>query len=891
MINWRLEDDRLSWLRRALETQIALPLLVLCLLALLWGGMLHWIGTERRAASDAAIATVRALGASYQNEVERNLDGIDQILKVVQYAVADKGARAGLAQLERQGVLPPGQDWTVRVADADGAVGASLPAGAAAQPVVAQGFFRHAVNGGSDGPWLDRAALAGASAVTVNLARRLQGPGGSFAGAVVISINPSYFTRNYETERFGQNGLLALVGRDGTARALRIGAREDWPDAAPLALDTLALVPDAERSPWDGRERYLQVQRLARYGAALVVGLDASEQMAPFVHKRRTQLTLTVAASVLLLAGATLLWLWSWQGARTRRSIRRAQQAYSAASEANLDAFLVLHSVRDRNGMVIDFRFGSTNRAAENLFGLDKQTLQRHTLVGLLPASRDNGVFDELVLISIMGGLHERERENPFYPQFGGRWQQQQMVGVEDGIVAIVRDISERKLNEERMRHMAQHDALTGLPNRAMIGTRLGQAIAYARAQEAVVLVAFIDLDGFKLINDALGHNAGDELLQVVAARMLKCLRRGETVGRFGGDEFVLVIPVAPERASAMEQVLQQVLAAVVQPIALGSQEVQVSCSIGVASYPRDGADADTLLANADAAMYHAKALGKNNCQYYDEAMKSRIEERLALLEGLRGALEGRQFELLYQPKADLKTGRIFAAEALLRWRHPQHGLISPLRFVPLAEEGGIIVPIGAWVLRTACRQARAWQDAGLGPVTMSVNVSPRQFDDPHLQSRVALALAESGLAPGLLELEVTESLIMRDLGQAVAKMAELKEAGVHLSIDDFGTGYSSLSSLKSFPISRLKIDQSFVRDLDHSASDQAIARAIILLAHELRLKVIAEGVETEQQRRFLYDNGCDEIQGYLLSPPVPPAAFEALLLRQTQTDEAAASA
>jgi EAL domain-containing protein (putative c-di-GMP-specific phosphodiesterase class I) len=301
--------------------------------------------------------------------------------------------------------------------------------------------------------------------------------------------------------------------------------------------------------------------------------------------------------------------------------------------------------------------------------------------------------------------------------------------------------------------------------------------------------------------------------------------------------------------------------------------------------YPRDGEDPNTLIMNADAAMYRAKEMGNNNFQFYTREMNASVEEKLVLLEGLRNAVEEQQFSLLYQPKVDLRSGLIFGVEALIRWHHPEHGMISPLRFIGLAEESGLIVAIGDWVLRTACRQNMAWRAAGLAPISMSVNVSPRQFEEKRLVERVALALEDSALPAGALELEVTESLIMRDLAQSVGKMRELKAMGVALSIDDFGTGYSSLSALKSFPISSLKIDKSFISELADNPDDQAIAMAVISLGHKLNLRVIAEGVETEQQRRFLLENDCDEMQGYLFSRPLPPDEVAVLLRAQARRD------
>jgi diguanylate cyclase (GGDEF)-like protein len=427
------------------------------------------------------------------------------------------------------------------------------------------------------------------------------------------------------------------------------------------------------------------------------------------------------------------------------------------------------------------------------------------------------------------------------------------------------------------LKHQATHDALTGLPNRALLEDRLQQAMLYAQRYDRLVTLAFIDLDNFKFINDSLGHNAGDELLKTVAERMLQCVRSTDTVVRLGGDEFVIILFDQPKRSETITALLQKIRESVAQTVHLGGHDFQITCSMGLVTYPGDGEDAQTLLKNADTAMYRAKELGRNNYQFFANEMNARIQEKNWLQEGLLNAIARQQFQLLYQPQVDLRTGCIIGVEALIRWQHPELGMISPARFIPQAEESGLIVAIGDWVLHTACQQNKAWQKAGLPPISMSVNVSARQFMEKDLISRVAAALQDSGLDARYLELELTESVIMRDTEQAIATMHTLQVMGVHLSIDDFGTGYSSLSALKHFPVGRLKIDQSFMRDIPADEDDQAIAMAIIALGHQLKLKVIAEGVETEQQLAFLRDNDCDEMQGYYFSRPVTAGEIEKL--------------
>jgi len=448
------------------------------------------------------------------------------------------------------------------------------------------------------------------------------------------------------------------------------------------------------------------------------------------------------------------------------------------------------------------------------------------------------------------------------------------------GIVGICRDVTEKKRAEAQIRFMALHDVLTGLPNRSMLMERLQGAIEQAKRNAGKVTVVFIDLDNFKLVNDSLGHGAGDALLKTVAERMIKCVRGSDMVVRLGGDEFVVLLGGQDERADP-RLILHRLRSAIAEPVPVEGQLFRITSSIGVASYPQDGQDAETLLLNADVAMYQAKEQGRDAFQFYTPEMNAAARERRILQEGLRHAIAANQFTLHYQPQIDLRTGTIFAVEALVRWNHPELGLVAPSRFIPMAEESGLIVPLGDWVLHEACRQNKAWQDAGMPPISVCVNVSARQFRDKAWVERVARALAETGLAPRYLELELTESLLMHDVSHTVATMRELQAMGVHFSIDDFGTGYSSLSALKSFPVARLKIDQSFVRNLPNDVNERSIATAVISLGQKLHMRVIAEGVETAEQMEFLRSHDCDEVQGYHFSRPVGADAVADLLRKQ----------
>jgi diguanylate cyclase (GGDEF)-like protein len=866
------------WLRRGLETHISLPLFALLLLVALWMAASHFVRTERLSTQSKVRDSAHELIDTYEAQLARSLGGIDQTLKVVKYAAELKGAAAALPDLGANGLLPPGLVFVVSIADRDGAIVASNPP-AARINVAAQPYFAYHRDNDTDLPFVSEMLRDGASPEWhLHFTRRINDAAGHFAGIAIVETDPAYFTSGYERARMGERGMLGMLGADGQFRAMRTGERVSWGEKAKLAPVERPDGPTA--SPWDGVPRYTSVRRLHGFPLSAVVALDRDEQMAGFDRHRRTYLWAAATASLLLVAIVALVCIWSWQLTRTQRGIRRARETFAAASEASLDAFFVLRSVVDSAGAIIDFRIEATNGRAQQLTGLARDVLDATTILSIFPAYRDNGIFDDMVTVATHGGMREGEWRGVARVT-RDLWLHRQVVAVEDGVVAIVRDITERKLAEERIYHMAHHDDLTGLPNRSLIRDRLDHAILQAERKGRCVAVAFIDLDSFKLVNDGLGHNAGDELLKVVGERMQQCVRADDTLGRFGGDEFVIILGDLSDRAAEITPLLERIRQAVTEPVLLEGQEVQVSCSMGVVMYPRDGLDPNTLMMNADAAMYRAKEMGNNNFQFYTREMNASLEEKLVLLEGLRSALDEQQFSLLYQPKVDLRSGRMFGVEALIRWHHPEQGMISPLRFIGLAEESGLIVDIGHWVLQTACRQNMAWRAAGLDPISISVNVSPRQFEDKRLVERVARALADSALDPASLELEVTEGLIMRDLAQAVGKMRELKAMGVALSIDDFGTGYSSLSALKSFPISSLKIDKSFIRDLADNPDDQAIAMAVISLGHKLNLRVIAEGVETEQQRRFLHENDCDEMQGYLFSRPLPADEVAAMLRAQ----------
>lgn len=445
------------------------------------------------------------------------------------------------------------------------------------------------------------------------------------------------------------------------------------------------------------------------------------------------------------------------------------------------------------------------------------------------------------------------------------------------GAVIVFHDVTAAQAMTMKMAHLAQHDFLTNLPNRVLLNDRIAQAIVLAERHNTSLAVLYLDLDNFKHVNDSLGHGIGDKLLQSVAQRLRACVRNSDTVSRQGGDEFVVLVP-GNRYAEDAALTADKIIAALAEPHTIVKYELHVTTSIGISIYPTDGLDAETLIKNADTAMYQAKGKGRNNYQFFTNDMNVRAVERQVIEANLRQALTRKEFVLYYQPKINLNSGLITGAEALLRWEHPEWGLVSPDRFIPIAEDCGLIVPIGYWVLHEACLQARRWQKMGLQSSSMAVNISALEFRSKNFVARLQAILSDIGLAPECLELEITESVLMRDAEASVAILRELKDMGIRLAIDDFGTGYSSLSYLNQFPIDVLKIDKSFVQEISSSGDSGIIVSAVIAMGASLKHRVIAEGVEQKVQLDFLKERNCEEGQGFLFSQPLVVKQFETLL-------------
>ena len=669
---------------------------------------------------------------------------------------------------------------------------------------------------------------------------------------VINHIPQQIFWKGLDGAYLGCNSVFARAAGLDTTTDIAGRRDEDFPWAG--SADTIRA--DEQRIMNSGEGRLNQEERITLADGSVRWFLT---NKLPF-HDQR---------------GGTIGVLGTIEDITERMHVELTRQLHARALEASSNAIVIV--VRTAGGERIEYAnpafarlFGHApdavlGRQLESLLGLQLHDVQQQPLRAAMQSGQESTLL-----------LRTRHRDGTQL------WTQLHVAPVRtsDGghHVCVLTDMTAVMEYQAQLEHQANHDALTGLPNRALITDRMTQAVTFSHRFGHSLWLVYIDLDNFKLINDHLSHQIGDQLIRAIATRLQACANEGDTVARLGGDEFLLLLPVANQRP--MASLLQLIQEAVATPVPLDDQEVTVTCSIGVSVYPQDGADPETLLKHADIAMYRAKEAGRNQIRFYEAAMHERITERASIEAELRQALAREQLSLAYQPKVDLRSGAITGMEALLRWQHPTLGAVAPVRFIGVAEETGLIVPIGRWVLRTACAQAMAWQRAGLPPLRVAVNLSARQFRDQSLLAEVRAALDDSGLPAHCLELELTESLIMHNVDEVVTAMDNLKQLGIALSIDDFGTGYSSLAYLKQFPVDCLKIDQSFTREMLAEPKVAAIVRSVIALGHSLGFKVIAEGVESAAELDYLRANDCDEMQGYYFSRPLTPEAFAALLAR-----------
>jgi diguanylate cyclase (GGDEF)-like protein/PAS domain S-box-containing protein len=864
--------------------------LAVLVLNLLLTGFAAWALLQSRQQYEAAAsATVGNLARLLEHDILASIRLVDLALQTVASAAAqplgDMDVRRLNQLIEQQRARVPELDG-LRLANAEGLMTHGTGVGAATRISIAdRGYFQQLRSQPQAGLVIGRPVQGRVSGKWgISLARPVRLADGRFAGVVVGTVPLTYFVAQFLPLQMGAQASFTLFDADfhlvvrhpepaGTAAAVGMPFGSDELRQRILGGQISGIYKAT--SIVDRVERVSSFRQIPGTRLYLVLGMGADDYLAGWYQEAAKAIAI-VLLFVFLSLGVAWLVQRAWR--RQAAALQALEQANrTLEDEKQLNQTIVRSSpfaiyTRDRYGSVTAW-----NPAAEKLFGWRAEQIVGKPLL-TVPAGRERETkaLRDRVLAgeSIIDVEVQRQRKDgTLFDLSTTLAPLRDASGAVTGYLAIASDISERKASEKRIEFLAYRDVLTGLPNRLLLLDRFSQAMHQADRTNSQIALLFLDLDNFKTINDSLGHAVGDALLKEVAQRLLGCVRESDTVSRQGGDEFLVVLPDL-RGMDAITPVLQKIRDQLQLPFECDGHELTTSASIGIALYPDDGRDFDTLLKKADTAMYQAKDAGRNGYRFFDAQMNVTAVEHLRLKSGLRRALERGEFELHYQPQIELASGRLIGVEALLRWNHPEHGTMAPARFIPVAEDSGLIVPIGEWVILQACRQAVAWQRAGLPALVMAVNLSAVEFKRGDVEHKVTRALQDSGLDPHRLELELTESVLIHNTEQVLATVQRLKRLGVTLSIDDFGTGYSSLSYLKRFEVDKLKIDRSFVRDLATDEDDAAIIRAIIQMARSLGLRTIAEGVEDAGLLARLQAFGCDEAQGYCLARPLSAAAF-----------------
>jgi diguanylate cyclase (GGDEF)-like protein len=826
--------------------------------------------------------TAAADARAYAEQLERSLSQVDYIMLSQKYHYEKAGGVIDLEEQTRSGLVPPTSELIMTVVDADGyPITSTLPFKSNGYNIAERSYFLEHKQQADLGLTVSRPRMGlRLGREVIILTRRLDGRNGLFAGLIVVAIEPPYLGSRLGAESLEHDDLVAayrtdwafLAGDPQTAD-LALGARADT--RAPFAgvAGTVEMAADHYR---DGKVRILAWRKVKGYPLFAAVALSEASRLRAYgerEHEMRMSALFASLAVLLAAAGGTAWLLWNASKKLHRQEVRAA---YRLATENADEGFFMLRPIYGPDKRIADFTVEDCNE-----YGAAAAGLARYQLIGeKLSTLRARGYMKRHIQaceVAMQNGSYEDVLRLPEPGTGSVRWMHRRFVRSGLGLAATIRDVSAARANEQKLQQQANIDALTSLPNRFWLMKHLPAALDEARSAGSMLAVLFIDLDDFKNLNDTQGHAAGDELLRAAARRLRGVLRQGDGVARLGGDEFTMILQ-APGGDDEIATVARRVIEQLRQPFAVGDGRHVVSASVGISVFPRDGEDGAALLKHADIAMYAAKESGKSQYSFFHSRLSDRLVDRLTRQAELKRAVEQQDMVLYYQPRVDALTGELASMEALLRWIHPEHGVVGPDEFIPIAEETGLILPLGEQVIDMACRQLAAWTAAGARPVPVSVNVSPYQLERQDVAAVVAAALQRHAVEAALLEVEVTESATVQRGTAAAGAVAAIKALGVRLYVDDFGTGYSSLSQLKRLDMDGLKVDRAFTTSLTQGEEDVSLFRAIVSIGHAIGMTIVAEGVETAAQLAILQELGCDEVQGYYVSLPVPPSAALALL-------------
>ncbi|MCC6070975.1 EAL domain-containing protein [Massilia sp. GCM10020059] len=870
----------ISGARPSLIASLFWPVAALILIVAVWSTTIVRANAERTEADKNTRREANAAAQAYEQYVTRSVAQMDQVSMQLKQSWEQSNGRLRLEHLTRDGMFLDSAFISVSVVDARGKVVSSTQPGELNASYARSAFFRYHRNNNSSSLKIDT-PLASETQVhpAVLFSRRLDTPDDDFDGVVVLTVPSDYLTSFYMPAALGRDGLVATVGTEAGLRLeqqARAGAATAFPrDAALWAAPAGVLLSAAGQFP-DGQARFLAWRHSPVYPLVALVALSKSEAMAAaetYWTDGRNDAAFASFCLALIAALATVL---SRRAAHRQSAQEDVRLAYRTATESANDGFYMAAALRNEAGVIVDFEIVDCNERGAYFYGSS-----RAELIGKRLSTIDAGVFGNALLdtysAAMTSGFYEDEREMPADARLNIRWGHRRLVRVGNGLAVTLRDISERKAHVVELERLANEDMLTGLPNRHWLMGFLPGAMAASRSESTELSLLFIDLDEFKQVNDLHGHAVGDQLLKASGERLRSLLRPGDHVVRFGGDEFiVLLMPSDAQQQAA--RVAERIISAFQGPFTINGEPLQVGASVGISVFPHDAADAASLIKHGDIAMYAGKTDGKGQYRFFEASQSRLIQSRLQLKHRLLEAIELDQFVLYYQPRVDAFTGEVCSMEALVRWIHPQHGLVSPLEFIPMAETTGLILRIGEMVMEKACRQIDAWRRQGLPVVPVSINVSPKQFARGEVHRQLAVYLDRHQVPASLLEVEITESAMMGEQEDVLAELGAIRALGVKLHVDDFGTGYSSLSQLQKLKMDVLKVDRAFTSELGNSREGRVFFQAIVSMAHALGMSVVAEGVETAEQLCILQELGCNEVQGYYLARPMPAADIPAVL-------------
>ena len=861
------------------------PALAAVLCAGIWVVTVARSNAELERANALVMRDAGAFAQAYEQYITRSVGQMDQVTMQLKHSWEHARASTLLEDLKRDGMFTDSAFVAVTILDRDGVTRSSTLDNQALPNLASTRFFVHHRDN------ISTALRIGVAPVeleygqeVVLFTRRLDTADDAFDGVVLLAIDARYFTSFFSSATLGQHGIVAMAG---TEDLLRVEQRGDGSVASarqgailPLSAASRASVAGVEllNAP-DGFARVLGWRHSGAYPVIALVGLSHDDALAGAALYWRESRNNAILASVCLMLLALLSAILAGRAATRMRQQEEVRSAYRTATESATDGFYMAAAIRNRQGQIVDFNIVDCNERGAFFYGL-----QRADLVGRRLSTIDRGLFGEELLAiyrtAMETGFYEDDRRMPSDNRLNIRWGHRRLVRVGNGLAVTLQDVSERKMHEAQMERLANEDSLTGLPNRHWFLNFMRATLEQAGANHSELAVLFIDLDEFKHVNDSQGHAVGDELLKAAAQRLSALLRPLDHVVRVGGDEFIVLL--SPSEGDAqIAAVAGRIVAAFSKPFAIADDVQSVGASVGIGVFPRDGTDVDTLIKHSDIAMYCAKSEGKGKFRFFDASLSATLTLRAQLKHGLLAAIAEQQFLLHYQPRVNTRTGELLSMEALLRWRHPTLGMVAPGEFIALAESSGLILRIGEMVIDMACAQIAEWKNQQAVVVPVSVNVSAKQFLHGSVKHALAAALERHGVAPSLLEVEITESAMMGNQDDIIAELAAIRALGIKLHVDDFGTGYSSLSQLQRLKMDVLKVDRAFTAELGNSIEGRVFFQAIVSMAHALGMAVVAEGVETQQQLAILQALDCNEAQGYFIARPMPADAMRAVMAQR----------